>query len=136
MTATAVIVFLGVEKGIEKFSRVLMPALLILTVLLSIFVVLPSAPRGVAYYLKPDFSKLSMMTVLAALGQLFFSMSLAMGIMITYGSYLRKQDHIEQSVRQIEVFDTLVAFLAGLMIVPAVFVYSGGDESAWAKVPA
>ncbi len=88
-----------------------------------------------AYYLKPDFSKLSMMTVLAALGQLFFSMSLAMGIMITYGSYLRKQDHIEQSVRQIEVFDTLVAFLAGLMIVPAVFVYSGRDESALGKGP-
>ena len=62
-------------------------------------------------------------------------MSLAMGIMITYGSYLRKQDHIEQSVRQIEVFDTLVAFLAGLMIVPAVFVYSGGDESALGKGP-
>ena len=136
MTATAVIVFLGVEKGIEKFSRVLMPALLILTILLSIFVVTrPGAGAGVAYYLKPDFSKLSMMTVLAALGQLFFSMSLAMGIMITYGSYLRKQDHIEQSVRQIEVFDTLVAFLAGLMIVPAVFVYSGGDESALGKGP-
>ena len=136
MTATAVIVFLGVEKGIEKFSRVLMPALLVLTILLSIFVVTrPGAGAGVAYYLKPDFSKLSMMTVLAALGQLFFSMSLAMGIMITYGSYLRKQDHIEQSVRQIEVFDTLVAFLAGLMIVPAVFVYSGGDESALGKGP-
>ena len=136
MTTTAVIVFLGVEKGIEKFSRVLMPALLILTILLSIFVVTrPGAGAGVAYYLKPDFSKLSMMTVLAALGQLFFSMSLAMGIMITYGSYLRKQDHIEQSVRQIEVFDTLVAFLAGLMIVPAVFVYSGGDESALGKGP-
>lgn len=136
MTATAVIVFLGVEKGIEKFSRVLMPALLILTILLSIFVVTrPGAGAGVAYYLKPDFSKLSMMTVLAALGQLFFSMSLAMGIMITYGSYLRKQDHIEQSVRQIEVFDTLVAFLAGLMIVPAVFVYSGRDESALGKGP-
>ena len=83
MTATALIVFLGVEKGIEKFSRVLMPALLILTVLLSIFVVTrPGAGAGVAYYLKPDFSKLSMMTVLAALGQLFFSMSLAMGIMV------------------------------------------------------
>jgi NSS family neurotransmitter:Na+ symporter len=136
MTATALIVFLGVEKGIEKFSRVLMPALLILTILLSIFVVTrPGAGAGVAYYLKPDFSKLSMMTVLAALGQLFFSMSLAMGIMITYGSYLRKQDQIEQSVRQIEVFDTLVAFLAGLMIVPAVFVYSGGDESALGKGP-
>ena len=93
----------------STLSSTLMPALLILTILLSIFVVTrPGAGAGVAYYLKPDFSKLSMMTVLAALGQLFFSMSLAMGIMITYGSYLRKQDHIEQSVRQIEVFDTLV----------------------------
>ena len=64
------------------------------------------------------------------MGQLFYSMSRAMGIMITYGSYMRKEDNIEKSVRQIEIFDTLVAFLAGLIIVPAVFVFSGGDRSA------
>lgn len=130
-TATAAIVFLGVDKGIEKMSRYLMPALLILTVALTIFVVCqPGALDGVIYYIKPDFSKLSPMTFVAALGQLFFSMSLAMGIMVTYGSYLKKDGNIVASTRQIEVFDTAVAFLAGLMIVPAVFVYSGGDESA------
>lgn len=130
-TATAAIVFLGVDKGIEKMSRYLMPALLILTVALTIFVVCqPGALDGVIYYIKPDFSKLSPMTFVAALGQLFFSMSLAMGIMVTYGSYLKKDGNIVTSTRQIEVFDTAVAFLAGLMIVPAVFVYSGGDESA------
>lgn len=130
-TATAAIVFLGVDKGIEKMSRYLMPALLVLTVALTIFVVCqPGALDGVIYYIKPDFSKLSPMTFVAALGQLFFSMSLAMGIMVTYGSYLKKDGNIVASTRQIEVFDTAVAFLAGLMIVPAVFVYSGGDESA------
>ena len=130
-TATAAIVFLGVDKGIEKMSRYLMPALLVLTVALTIFVVCqPGALDGVIYYIKPDFSKLSPMTFVAALGQLFFSMSLAMGIMVTYGSYLKKDGNIVTSTRQIEVFDTAVAFLAGLMIVPAVFVYSGGDESA------
>lgn len=135
-TETAVIVFLGVDKGIEKMSRFLMPALLILTVALTIFVVCqPGALEGVIYYIKPDFSKLSAMTVVAALGQLFFSMSLAMGIMVTYGSYLKKDSNITASTRQIEVFDTIVAFLAGLMIVPAVFVYSGGDESALGQGP-
>lgn len=130
-TATAAIVFLGVDKGIEKMSRYLMPALLVLTVALTIFVVCqPGALDGVIYYIKLDFSKLSPMTFVAALGQLFFSMSLAMGIMVTYGSYLKKDGNIVASTRQIEVFDTAVAFLAGLMIVPAVFVYSGGDESA------
>ena len=131
MTATAVIVFLGVEKGIEKFSRVLMPALLILTILLSIFVVTrPGAGAGVAYYLKPDFSKLSMMTVLAALGQLFFSMSLAMGIMITYGSYVRDDVDLNRANNQIELFDTGVAFLAGVMIIPAVYVFLGTEGMA------
>uniref|UniRef100_UPI004025DAA9 sodium-dependent transporter n=1 Tax=Eubacterium sp. TaxID=142586 RepID=UPI004025DAA9 len=135
-TATAVIIFLGVNKGIEKLSRFLMPILLILTIGLTIFVVTrDGALDGVIYYLKPDFSKLSIKTVLAALGQLFFSMSLAMGIMVTYGSYVKKEDRIERSTRQIEIFDTVIAFLAGLMIVPAVFVYSGGDESALGQGP-
>lgn len=135
-TATAVIVFLGVDKGIEKMSRYLMPALLVLTVGLTIFVVCqPGALDGVIYYIKPDFSKLSPMTFVAALGQLFFSMSLAMGIMVTYGSYMKKDSNIVTSTRQIEIFDTAVAFLAGLMIVPAVFIYSGGDESALGQGP-
>lgn len=135
-TATAVIVFLGVDKGIEKMSRYLMPALLVITVALTIFVVCqPGALEGVIYYLKPDFSKLSIMTFVAALGQLFFSMSLAMGIMVTYGSYLKKDSNIVTSTRQIEAFDTVVALLAGLMIVPSVFVYSGGDETALGQGP-
>lgn len=136
VTFVAVIIFLGVNKGIEKFSKVLMPMLLILTIILTIFVLTrEGAGAGVAYYLKPELSHLSVKTILAALGQLFFSMSLAMGIMITYGSYVRKEDSIEKSVRQIEFFDTLVAFLAGLMIVPAVFAYSGGDAAALGKGP-
>ncbi|MGN0522351.1 MAG: sodium-dependent transporter [Eubacterium sp.] len=133
---TALVILLGVNKGIEKLSKILMPALLIITIVLTVFILTrEGAMSGVIYYIKPDFSRLSIKTVLAALGQLFFSMSLAMGIMVTYGSYLKKDDHIEKSVRRIEIFDTLVAFLAGLMIVPAVFAYSGGDEAALGKGP-
>lgn len=128
---TAVVVMLGVQKGIEKVSKFMMPLLLILIVGISIYTLtLPGAIDGLIYYIKPDFSEFSIKTVIAAVGQLFYSMSLAMGIMITYGSYMRKEDSIESSVRQIEVFDTAVAFLAGLIIVPAVFVFSGGDKSA------
>lgn len=135
-TATAVIIFLGVDKGIEKMSKFLMPALIVLTVALSIFVVTrPGAKAGIKYYLEPDFSKLNVMTFIAALGQLFYSMSLAMGIMVTYGSYFSKEESIVKSTRQIEVFDTAVAFLAGLMIVPSVFVYSNGDEDALGQGP-
>ena len=122
---------LGVQKGIEKVSKFMMPLLLVLIVGISIYTLtLPGAIDGLIYYIKPDFSEFSIKTVIAAVGQLFYSMSLAMGIMITYGSYMRKEDSIESSVRQIEVFDTAVAFLAGLIIVPAVFVFSGGDKSA------
>ena len=128
---TAVVVMLGVQKGIEKVSKFMMPLLLVLIVRISIYTLtLPGAIDGLIYYIKPDFSEFSIKTVIAAVGQLFYSMSLAMGIMITYGSYMRKEDSIESSVRQIEVFDTAVAFLAGLIIVPAVFVFSGGDKSA------
>ncbi|MBE6720344.1 MAG: sodium-dependent transporter [Ruminococcaceae bacterium] len=131
IVATTLVIISGVNKGIEKLSRILMPALLVLTVALSIYVITrPGAGEGVKYYLLPDFSSLSVKTFLAALGQLFYSMSLAMGIMITYGSYFSKDEHIEAAARQIEVFDTAIALLAGLMIVPAVFVFSGGDKNA------
>ncbi len=127
---TAVVVMMGVEKGIEKASTIMMPILIIMTVAISIYsITLPGAMEGVKYYLTPNFSDFSLKTVVAAMGQLFYSMSLAMGIMVTYGSYMRKEDNIETSVRQIEVFDTLVAFLSGLMIIPAVFAFSGGDKS-------
>ncbi len=133
---TALVVLLGVEKGVEKVSKVMMPILVALTIAISIYsMTMDGAMEGVKYYLIPDFSKFSAMTVLAAMGQLFYSMSLAMGIMITYGSYMKKEVSIESSVAQIEIFDTGIAFFAGLMIIPAVFSFSGGDEAALGKGP-
>lgn len=134
---TALVVLFGVEKGVEKVSKVMMPVLVVLTLFIAIYaiVTMDGAWEGVIYYLKPDFSKFSMMTVVAAMGQLFYSMSLAMGIMITFGSYMKKDISIPTSVKQIELFDTGIAFLAGLMIIPAVFAYSGGDESALGQGP-
>ncbi len=133
---TALIVLFGVEKGIEKVSKLMMPILVALTLFIAIYVMcMPGALEGVAYYLTPNFSKFSATTVLAAMGQLFYSMSIAMGIMITYGSYMKKDIRLESSVHQIEVFDTGIAFLAGLMIVPAVFSFSGGNEEALGKGP-
>lgn len=136
LVITMLVVIFGVNKGIEKLSRILMPLLLIITVALSVYIVSrPGSKAGIRYYLMPDFGNLSFKTVLAALGQLFYSMSLAMGIMITYGSYLSKEEKIEKSTRQIEVFDTAIAFLAGLMIIPAVFEFSGGDKEALSSGP-
>ena len=133
---TALVVLLGVEKGVEKVSKIMMPILVVLTVFIAIYsMFIPGALEGVKYYLTPDFSKFSATTVLSAMGQLFYSMSLAMGIMITYGSYMKKDVNLEKSVRQIEIFDTGIAFFAGLMIIPAVFAFSGGDESALGKGP-
>ena len=107
----------------------MMPVLIIMTIFISVFsMVQPGAMEGVKYYLLPDFSRFSATTVLAAMGQLFYSMSLAMGIMITYGSYMKKENSLEQSVRQIELFDTGIAFMAGLMIIPAVFSFTGGAD--------
>lgn len=133
---TFAVVILGVETGIETVSKFLMPILVILTVGIAAYVVsMNGAMAGVKYYLMPHMSDFSAKTLLAAMGQLFYSMSLAMGIMITYGSYMKKSVNLESSVRQIEIFDTGIAFLAGLMIVPAVFVFSGGDESALSAGP-
>ena len=123
---TALVVLLGVEKGIEQVSKWLMPVLVVLNVVVAGYVLfLPGAGEGVAYYLKPDFSRFSIQTVLAAMGQLFYSMSLSMGTMITFGSYMKDDVNIHTSVRQIEWFDTGIAFLSGLMVVPAVFALSG-----------
>ncbi len=133
---TALIVLFGVEKGIEKVSKLMMPILVFLSIGIAIYsVCMPGAMDGVLYYILPDFSKFSATTVLAAMGQLFYSMSLAMGIMITYGSYMKKDVNLESSVSQIEIFDTGIAFLAGLMIIPAVFVFSGGTPEALGKGP-
>lgn len=125
---TAIIVLFGVEKGVEKVSKVMMPVLIVLTLGIAIYTMcMPGAMEGVKYYVIPDFSHFSVKTVIAAMGQLFYSMSLAMGIMITYGSYMKKDVSIESSVRSIELFDTGIAFLAGMMVIPAVFAC--GDPS-------
>ena len=136
MALTVFIVLFGVEKGIEKVSKVMMPILVILSIGIAIYsVTLPGAMEGVIYYIKPELENFSLTTVIAALGQLFYSMSLAMGIMITYGSYMKKEVNVESSTRQISVFDTGIAFFAGLMIIPAVFAFSGGDETALGQGP-
>jgi len=128
---TAVVVMFGVQKGIETVSKFMMPILVVLTIGISVYgLTIDGAMEGVIYYIKPNLADFSVKTILAAMGQLFYSMSLAMGIMVTYGSYMKKDNHLEGSVRQIEIFDTGIAFLAGLMIIPAVFAFSGGDKSA------
>lgn len=136
---TAVIVMLGVQKGIEKVSKFMMPVLVVLIIFIAAYSIatMDGAVAGVKYYLLPNFKGLTatklMMTAVAAMGQLFYSMSLAMGIMITFGSYMKKDVNIEKSTHQIEFFDTGIAFLAGLMIVPAVFVFNGGDPEKMNK---
>jgi NSS family neurotransmitter:Na+ symporter len=127
---TAIVVIAGVEKGIEKASRILMPILVILAMVVAVYsLTIPGALIGLKYYLLPDFSQFSASTVLGALGQLFYSMSLAMGIMITYGSYMQRDNILEHSVTQIEIFDTAIAFIAGLMIIPCVVAFNNGDPS-------
>lgn len=133
---TAAVVLFGVEKGIERVSKIMMPLLVFLALGISVYsLTLDGAIDGLVYYVKPDFSHFSVKTVIAAMGQLFYSMSLAMGIMITYGSYMRKEDSLEASVRHIEIFDTAIAFLAGMMIIPSVFVFSGGSSEALKQGP-
>ncbi len=133
---TAVVVWFGVEKGIEKVSKFMMPVLVVLTIFIAVYgLTIDGAMDGLSYYLKPRLEDFSFKTVVSAMGQLFYSMSLAMGIMITYGSYMKKENNLESSVRQIEIFDTAIAFFAGLMIIPAVFAFSGGDKAALGKGP-
>ena len=125
---TALVVFLGVQKGIEKISKILMPLLVLMSIGMAIYsLTIPGAMDGFLYYIKPEIGNFSLKTVVAAMGQLFYSMSLAMGIMVTYGSYMKKEDNLEKSVRNIELFDTGIAFLSGMMIVPAVFAFTDGD---------
>ena len=139
--ATAVIVFGGVNKGIEKSSRILMPILFVLIICIGVFAltlkytdaygVTRTGLQGLKIYLVPDFKSLTLKstftTIFDALGQLFYSISVAMGIMVAYGSYVDDKTNLMKSVNQIEIFDTLVALLAGLMIVPSVFVFMGKD---------
>lgn len=119
---TMYVVLGGVERGIERWSKLLMPALAaILLLLIAYNLTLDGAMKGVEFYLNPDFSKIHGSTFLAALGQAFFSLSLGMGTMITYGSYISKKENIPFSATAVALSDTLIAFLAGLMIFPALF---------------
>lgn len=127
----AAILLCGVKNGIEKANRFLMPALIALAVIVAGYTLtLDGALDGVAYYLTPDWSRFSFKTVLAATGQMFYSLSLASGIMVTFGSYLKKEDSVEKSVKQIELFDLGIAFISGLIVIPAVFAVSGGENTA------
>ncbi|HJJ29147.1 MAG TPA: sodium-dependent transporter [Methanocorpusculum sp.] len=136
IVVAAVIMLMGVQNGIQRVCTVILPILIVMMIGLAIYcITLPGGMDGLGYYFIPDFSKFSFEAVLAAMGQMFYSLSLAMGIMITYGSYLAAHESIEKSVRRIEIFDTGVAFLAGLLIVPAVFVFSGGSPEALGTGP-
>lgn len=127
---TMIIISLGVQKGIEKMSKILMPALAIMAIALMIYVMCQdNALEGVKYFLIPDFSKFSFETVLGALGQLFYSMSIGMCIMITYGSYMKKEASIRSSSAQIAVFDSAFAMVAALIIIPAIFSFSADPET-------
>ncbi|MBE5961359.1 MAG: sodium-dependent transporter [Lachnospiraceae bacterium] len=129
IAAVLVFVAFGV-KGIERASKFLMPILALLSVIIAIYsVTRPGAVEGLKYYLIPNVKNFSVMTVVAALGQMFYSLSIAMGVLFAYGSYMDKKIDMEASVKQIEIFDMGIAFIAGLMIIPAVFSFSGGDPS-------
>ncbi len=139
--AVCAVILLGVNKGIEKFSKILMPALLVLIVGIAIFSltlnytdaegVTRTGLQGFKILAVPDFSGLTLgkfVNVLVdAMGQLFYSLSVAMGIMVAYGSYVSDDTNLGKSINQIEIFDTVVAFLAGVMIIPAVFTFSGTE---------
>lgn len=144
MAVTSLVIFLGVNKGIESFSKILMPVLILLVIGIAVFSVRISYTdaegitrtgwEGFKIYVIPNFEGMtikSFFTVLLdAMGQLFYSLSVAMGIMITYGSYVKDENNLVKSINQIEIFDTMVAFLAGVMIIPAVFAFMGREGMA------
>ena len=141
MGATALIVYNGVEGGIERVSKYMMPILLVLVIIIAIYSLtlshtdadgnVTTGMQGFLYYITPHFEGLTikrfLQILLDAMSQLFFSLSVSMGIMITYGSYVKPEVDLNKAVNQIEIFDTGVALLAGAMIIPAVFVFSGTD---------
>ena len=125
---TVIIIFGGVRNGVERVSKFMMPILVVLSVLIAVYsITRPGALEGVKYFLIPNLSNCSWMTVVAAMGQMFYSLSIAMGILITFGSYMKKDVSIEASTENVEIFDTGIAIMAGLMIIPAVFAFSGSD---------
>lgn len=144
MAVTAGVIILGVNKGIEASSKVLMPILILLVIGIAVFSVTISYTdaagvtrtglEGLKIYLVPNFKGMTVKgfftVLLDAMGQMFYSLSVAMGIMIAYGSYVKDSDNLGKSINHIEIFDTLVAFLAGVMIIPAVFVFQGREGMA------
>lgn len=144
LAVTALVVYFGVDKGIERFSKAVMPGLILMIIGIAIFSltlshtdesgVTRTGLQGLAVYLIPDLEGLTLSRflkiLLDAMSQLFFSLSVSMGIMITYGSYVKKETNLSASISQIELFDTGVALLAGMMIIPAVYVFSGTEGMA------
>lgn len=144
LAITAFVVYAGVDKGIERFSRLVMPGLLLMIICIAVFSLtlkhtdesgnVRTGLQGLEVYLIPNFEGLNfskfLKILLDAMSQLFFSLSVSMGIMITYGSYVKKDVDLNKSIRQIEFFDTGVALLAGMMIIPAVYVFSGTEGMA------
>ena len=133
--ACACVILLGVKNGIEKSNMIMMPILFCMAVAISVYVIcMPGSGEGLRYYFVPNMDAVSVdgrfsfallgKTILGAMGQMFYSLSLAMGIMVTYGSYMKKTDSIEKCVRRIEVFDTIIAIIAGLMIIPVVYMFA------------
>lgn len=123
-----IVILAGVNNGIERVTRFMMPVLLLLALIICIYGIrLPGAFEGVKYFFIPNLKNFSWMTIVSAMGQMFYSLSIAMGILITFGSYMSKETSIDKSTRQVELFDTLIAVMAGLMIIPAVFSFSKGD---------
>ena len=131
------IIFAGVRNGVERVSKVMMPVLVVLSLVIAGYsVTRPGALAGVKYFLVPNPKNFSWMTVVTAMGQMFYSLSIAMGILVTFGSYMKKDVSIEESTENVEVFDTAIAIMAGLMIIPAVFAFSGGDPDTLQAGPA
>nr|MCR5586245.1 sodium-dependent transporter [Lachnospiraceae bacterium] len=127
---TMVVIFIGVENGIEKVSKFMMPILVVLAVIISIYsVTRPGAIEGVKYMFIPNFKNFSFMTVVTAMGQMFYSLSIAMGILITFGSYMKRDVSIEGTTNQVVFFDSLIAIMAALMIIPSVFAFSSSQET-------
>ena len=125
------------RNGVERVSKVMMPVLVVLSVVIAVYsVTRPGALAGVKYFLVPNPANFSWMTVVSAMGQMFYSLSIAMGILVTFGSYMKKNVSIEQSTENVEIFDTAIAIMAGLMIIPAVFAFSGGDPDTLQAGPA
>ena len=128
---TVAIIYAGVRNGVERVSKFMMPILVLLSVIIAVYsVTRPGAMAGVKYFLIPNMDNFSWMTVVAAMGQMFYSLSIAMGILVTFGSYMKRDVSIEDSTRNVEIFDTAIAIMAGLMIIPAVFAFSGGDAAS------